>query len=284
MIRAVEKNAGAPMPASPPSVADVPNKLAASALGVAPPAAPATPLETAHPGEFIGETDDGEPSSEKRAPPKRFATVQQAAAESCSTASVEGLSKQIIEQARCLAPKAFVPLPSRKNLVVASNVFPYLELGARDGLVRALDAHPNQRMTLNSALRTVAQQYLVSRWGAGKRCGVQLATKPGQSNHEVGAAIDIAEPNQWKAALEAQRFRWLGASDRVHFDYRGARASGKGATDVRAFQMLWNRNNPKDPIATDGRYSAATEQRLKKAPPGGFSKGPVCGKESKKKQ
>ncbi len=280
MIRAVEKSETAPAPSAsqtPPTAAPA----------LAPPPAEqetAPSLAPGQPPEFIGETDDGEPSTEKRKPPKVYKTVHQAATESCSTESVEGLSKQIIEQARCIKPNAFVPLPSRKNLVVSSNVFPYLELEARNGLVRALDANPTKRMTLNSALRTVAQQYLVSRWGAGKRCGVQLATRPGQSNHEIGAAVDIAEPNQWKAALEAQQFRWLGASDRVHFDYKGAGSPSKSAMDVLAFQMLWNRNNPKDPIAADGRYSAATEQRLKKAPPAGFAKGPVCGKSSAKKR
>jgi hypothetical protein len=279
MIRAVEQNEAGPAPSALEG-----SQPAPSALGAVPAAPESAPSSgAAESAEFIDETDDGEPSGAKRAPPKRYATVHQAATESCSTDSVEGLSKQIIEQARCIRPNAFVPLPSRKNLVVSSNVFPYLELEARNGLVRALDANPSKRMTLNSALRTVAQQYLVSRWGAGKRCGVQLATQPGQSNHEIGAAVDIAEPNQWKSALEAQQFRWLGASDRVHFDFRGTSARSKTATDVLAFQMLWNRNNPKDPIAADGRYSASTEQRLKKAPPGGFANGPVCGKTAAKK-
>src|SRR5262249_42519184 len=161
--------------------------------------------------DFYEETDDGEPPATKRAPPRRYDTVQEAAARSCSTGSVEGLSRQIIEQARCIEPNAFVPLPTRPNLVLGSNVFPYLELKARDHLLRALDSRP-AKMTINSALRTVAQQYLVSRWSAGRRCGVQLATPPGESNHEHGVALDIAEPSVWRAALEAQEFHWLGAS------------------------------------------------------------------------
>jgi hypothetical protein len=169
MIRAVEKSETAPAP----SASQTPPPAAPA---LAPPPAEqetAPSLAPGQPPEFIGETDDGEPSTEKRKPPKVYKTVHQAATESCSTESVEGLSKQIIEQARCIKPNAFVPLPSRKNLVVSSNVFPYLELEARNGLVRALDANPTKRMTLNSALRTVAQQYLVSRWGAGKRCGAE---------------------------------------------------------------------------------------------------------------
>jgi len=262
---------------------------AASASAVAldprPPAAPA-PLSTASagvseagndPGVVMDyESDDGEPRPSKPAAPKHFDTVQHAAVDSCTTASVDGLSRQIIAQARCIKPNAFVPLPSRPNLVIASQVFPYLELEARDHLLKAIDARPKQKMTINSALRTVAQQYLVWRWSATKRCGVPLATPPGRSNHEVGVALDIAEAATWRPALEAQDFKWLGASDRVHFDYKSSSSAGRVATDVLAFQKLWNRNHRTDKIAEDGRYSPATEQRLKQAPADGFAIGPSC--------
>lgn len=225
------------------------------------------------------ESDDGEPREAKPATPKHYATVQQAAIESCTTASVDGLSRQIIAQARCIKPNAFVPLPSRPNLVIASQVFPYLELEARDKLLKALDSKPKVKMTVNSALRTVAQQYLVWRWSATKRCGVPLATPPGESNHEIGIALDIAEAGTWRPALEAQQFKWLGASDRVHFDYKGGTSSPQGtATDVLAFQKLWNKNHPGDKINEDGRYSPAVEQRLRQSPPDGFAQGPSCTK------
>jgi hypothetical protein len=252
-----------------------------------PPPAPSPVASLAPDGgplpEFNETTDDGEPSApknepKKEAPPKKYGSVQQAAAESCTTASIEGLSRQIIDQARCIRPNAFVPLPTRPNLVVAPNVFPYLELHARSQLLKALDANPTRRMTLNSALRTVAQQYLVSHWAHGKRCGVQLATLPGESNHEIGAALDIAEPGEWRTALEAHEFRWLGATDRVHFDYKGASPPPATTTDVLAFQILWNMNHKDDTIAADGRYTPATEQRLRKSPPAGFPIGPRCGK------
>ncbi|HVU05978.1 MAG TPA: hypothetical protein VHE30_29715 [Polyangiaceae bacterium] len=229
------------------------------------------------PSEFLDETDDGEPAA-KPAPPRHFDTVQQAAEGSCSTASVDGLSRQIIEQARCIRPNAFVPLPKRPNLVLASNVFPYLELEARDHLVKVLDSHKSGKMTINSALRTVAQQYLVSRWAAGRRCGVQMATPPGDSNHEIGTALDIAEPATWRAALEQQSFHWLGKSDRVHFDYRTPTGSAHASTDVLAFQTLWNQNHPTDTIPANGRYDSGTERRLRKAPTAGFPIGPVCGR------
>ena len=245
----------------------------------------ANPVNSAEASDVLDyESDDGEPREAKPTTPKHYATVQQAAVESCTTASVDGLSRQIIAQARCIKPNAFVPLPSRPNLVIASQVFPYLELEARDRLLKALDAKPKVKMTINSALRTVAQQYLVWRWSATKRCGVPLATPPGESNHEIGIALDIAEAGTWRPALEAQQFKWLGASDRVHFDYKGGSSGTAGtATDVLAFQKLWNRNHPNDKLNEDGRYSPAVEQRLRQAPPDGFELGPSCAKGSAKR-
>jgi hypothetical protein len=226
---------------------------------------------------FDEDEADSEPSPKKKKPP-HFGSVQEAAARSCSTASVDGLSRQIIDQGRCINPKAFVPLPPRPNLVVNEHVFPYMEASARDRLLKALDARKGSTMTINSALRTVAQQYLVWRWSASKRCGVQLATPPGESNHETGLALDIAEQADWRQTLEAHEFHWLGAIDRVHFDYKGTTGSSstQRATDVLAFQQLWNKNNPSDVISETGRYNPETEKRLKKAPADGFAIGATC--------
>jgi hypothetical protein len=225
---------------------------------------------------FEDEGNGEEPTPGKPAAPRHFATVQDAALGSCSTESVDGLSRQIIEQARCIKPNDFVALPKRPNLVLKPQVFPYLEMSARDHLLKALDAHPKQSMTINSALRTVAQQYLVSHWAATKICGVQLATRPGESNHEIGSALDIAEAAQWRPALESQQFHWLGVSDRVHFDFKGDGGGQRTATDVLAFQKLWNRNHTDDPIPENGQYGPPTEQRLKKSPPSGFPLGSSC--------
>jgi len=263
-------------PSSAPSTSAAPAPLPALAMAV--PAVPSgSPADPALGADFEG--DDGETGKTEAAPPapKRYSTVQQAAAESCTTASVAGLSRQIIAQARCIKPNAFVPLPSRPNLTVEDEVFPYLHLEARNDLVKALDSKPKQKMTINSALRTLAQQYLVWRWSATKRCGVPLATPPGESNHETGTALDIAEASTWRPVLEKRNFKWLGASDRVHFDHKTGK-SASTSTDVLAFQRLWNRNHPDDKLKEDGRYTPLVEQRLKKSPPEGFKLGASCGK------
>ncbi len=257
-----------------PSSTDTPNDTAeAAASTIALPEASAVPAPTF--------SEEGVSDEQAPAKPRRFKTVQETSTGSCSTSSVDGLSRQIIDQVRCTNPTAFVLLPSRPNLVLDAHIFPYLESSAREHLLRVLDANRSRKMTVHSVLRTVAQQYLVWRWSANRRCGVPLATPPGISNHETGRALDIADQAQWRSAMEAQDFHWLGPSDIVHFDYKTNRAMGP-APDVLAFQRLWNRNHPEDRIAETGRYEPNTEQRLKKSPPSGFAVGPPCAKKSPK--
>lgn len=203
-------------------------------------------------------------------------TVTEAAAASCSTRVVAGLSRQIIEEARCLRPDAFVRVPPRRNLVAGSNVVLYLEAPARDRLLKALDANKARTMTVNSALRTVAQQMLLSTWGRTRRCGVKLAAAPGQSNHESGLALDVREAREWRSALEAQGFRWMGSADPVHFDYAGPGAVDHRGLDVRAFQRLWTRNHSDDPLPETGKLDARSAARLGKSPPAGFPTGARC--------
>lgn len=243
--------------------------------GGAEPAASAEPDPEAPPS--AEPAPSAEPNARKPKDNARIRTVQQAAAKSCSTSSVDGLSRQIVRQSRCIDPNAFVAVPAQPNLETDAHVFLYMERSARDQLVRVLGAHRDQTMTVHSALRTVAQQYLLRSWATSKRCGIQLATLPGESNHETGLALDISQPQKWRAALEANGFTWLGAKDKVHFDYRGRGASSRTGVDVMAFQQLWNRNHPEDPISATGRYNAATEVRLKSAPAAGFPVGSGCG-------
>ncbi|HTJ82273.1 MAG TPA: M15 family metallopeptidase, partial [Polyangiaceae bacterium] len=166
--------------------------------------------------------------------------------------------------------------PSRSNLVVGAAVFPYLEQPAKTRLVDALDANPGRTMRMNSGLRTVAQQYLLSRWASQGRCGISIAAKPGHSNHETGLAIDIDNASLWKTSLQNRGFHYAGSADPVHFDYAGSGAVDHRGLDVLAFQRLWNENHPNDLIAEDGDYGPQTESRLKQAPADGFDQGATC--------
>jgi hypothetical protein len=203
-------------------------------------------------------------------------TVLDASKASCATASVKGLSAQIIAEANCQTPGAFSPVPSLPNLDADANVFLNLEKPALDALVATLKAHPDRTMTVNSGLRTIAQQYLLYRWYQTDACGITLAAKPGTSNHETGLALDVDEYSSWRTSLEGHGFSWLGGNDPVHFDYVGSGAKDLRGLDILAFQRLWNRNHPEDKIAEDGDWGPGTEARMKKAPAAGFSKGAWC--------
>jgi MYXO-CTERM domain-containing protein len=203
-------------------------------------------------------------------------TVQDAVNASCSTSSVFGLSKQIVDQVNCLVPSALSPVPSRPNLALGSATFAFLQTAARDKFVAALDANPGKSLGINSMLRTVAQQYLLYAWYLAGKCGIPLAAKPGNSNHEDGLAFDTNDYTAWTTPMAAYSFKWYGTADKYHFDYIGSGTKDLSGKDVLAFQMLWNLNHPTDLIAEDGLYGPQTEARLKQTPADGFAKGPNC--------
>lgn len=245
---------------------------AVAALGCAP-ADPETALSN--------EVDTAEPASDSADDAVTGGTVGGAVSSSCSTASVKALSMQIIQEGNCISPGAYSGIPARSNLTIGSAVFPYLETPARDKLVATLDAHKSTHMTMNSALRTIAQQYLLYAWYKAGRCGIALAATPGNSNHETGLAFDIDSASTWRSALESHGFHWFGSADPVHFDFTGSGSVSHKGLDVRAFQSLWNRNHPTDKISVDGEWGPQTEARMKKAPAAGFAKGASCGSGAK---
>ncbi|MFT3773331.1 MAG: M15 family metallopeptidase [Minicystis sp.] len=203
-------------------------------------------------------------------------TVNDAVSKSCATSSVKGLALQIIAEGACLQPDAFVEVPALPNVTFGDNVYPFLEKPARDRLVEAIKASPSKQISFNSMMRTVAQQYLLWRWYQAGTCGIGLAAKPGNSNHETGLAFDTSDRAAWQSTLTAKGFKWFGSADPVHFDYVGTGAKDYRGLDVKAFQRLWNLNNPNDKIAEDGDYGPNTEARLRKAPAAGFAIGPEC--------
>jgi len=250
--------------------------LAALALAAAAPlaascaATPPEEEELAHDHE----TDAAEP--EERSDAFSGGTVGDAAASSCATSSVRGLSLQIIEEGNCVQPGAFEPMPELPNLVMGSNINAFLEKPARDRLVAALQANPGMTLSINSMLRSVAQQYLLYSWYLTGSCGISLAARPGNSNHETGLALDVNEYDSWMSELQNQGFQWYGSSDPVHFDYVGSGAVSHKGLDVLAFQRLWNRNHPEDKIPEDGAWGPNTEARMARSPASGFPKGAQC--------
>lgn len=182
----------------------------------------------------------------------------------CSTAGVEGLSRQLIDEMLCLSDGAMVEVSHPNIVLTSSRVHPYLSPEGRAMLLRAA---AGGRIEINSAFRSLAEQYVLSR-------GCPVAAQPGRSNHETGRAIDV---NNYSAA--GSRLRSAGftrpnpSGDPVHFDAPG---TDLRVISVRAFQRLWNANNPRDRIAEDGVAGSQTLARLARAPAEGFAIGRVC--------
>jgi uncharacterized protein (TIGR03382 family) len=199
-------------------------------------------------------------------------TVQDYVGSGCSTAVVIGLSKQIAQEADCLHPGSFVPFTSGNGITITSNaVLPFLEKSARDDLLKVA---ANNSLQINSALRTLAQQYLLYEWYQQGRCGITAAATVGNSNHEGGRAVDVNNYSTRISAMSAHGWAHDVPGDDVHFDHTSS-PDGRGQ-DVLAFQRLWNRNHPGDAIGEDGAYGPQTEARLKQSPATGFAMGAIC--------
>lgn len=194
---------------------------------------------------------------------------------SCATSVVLQLSIQIAEEVDCIMPGQLVAFAEGGALeFTGSAVLPYVSEAARGDLMTAAAAGGGTAVQITSAFRTVVQQYLLRRWFELGRCGITAAAEPGRSNHESGRALDVSNYNAWISIFAAHNWDHSVPGDPVHFDHIGS-PDIRGA-DVLAFQRLWNRNAPDEPIAEDGAYGAMTEQALQRAPAEGFGIGAIC--------
>ena len=222
--------------------------------------------------------DDGEEIvGHASSPLAATASVATAASESCTTSAVKGLATQLVEEIECLKPGTFARIDKTPGLTLGAAVFPFLQASAAKNLVLAQKARGTV-MTINSALRTLPQQYLLYHWYRTGRCNIGLAASPGTSNHEGAIAVDVEDNAGWRAAMVGSGFRWLGAGDPVHYDFTAGGTVDLHGISVEAFQRLWNRNNPTDKILENGTYALETAARLERSPSGGFAKGADCSK------
>ncbi len=129
----------------------------------------------------------------------------------------------------------------------------------------------NDYITLNSAWRSAAQQYLLYNWYEKGYCSIGLAATPGSSNHEGGRAIDTSNYSYWLTTLQSHGWTHsYPSSDPVHFDYSGT--ADLAQQNLLAFQKLYNLNNPTKTISEDGIWGPATSTALYNSPCGGFAK------------
>ena len=187
----------------------------------------------------------------------------------CSTSIVNALSAQLIEEINCLRPNTLRDFTG-PNMSLGPAVWPFLQGDGPEDLAAAINER-GQTIQINSALRTLPQQYLLYRWHQQGRCNIRAAARPGRSRHESGLAIDISDNAAWRTSLGNQSFDWYGSGDPVHFDYEGGNTTDLAGLSILAFQQLWNRNNPNDLIAEDGLYGPQTESRIQQSPAEGFA-------------
>jgi hypothetical protein len=224
----------------------------------------------------------------------------------CTTAFVRGIDKQILAAFQKLRPNALVPVDS-PQIVWSGWGKPVLQGAVANDLLSALTTKPSIKLRINSAWRSVADQYVLSNCSNGN-----ATASPGLSNHLDGTAVDLnpamskqqcnvlAGSNsqvdvasvhpEFGAAMQAKGFLWygsdkLGASacgDPPHFDHVAENSSEMRSVGMQAFQNLWDQYNPADPIpsaeranAIAGRLSGSdlpdTLQKLARSPAAGFS-------------
>jgi len=179
-----------------------------------------------------------------------------------NTFILKGLNDQLLAEFEIIAPGKLVKIDDL-NVTLGSGAIPFVGGPTAKAKLKAAIDKRGEKLSINSAYRTFAQQYLLFRlknFGPGG-CGITAVAQPGQSNHESGLALDINSPLAWKPFLAAQGWRHFGPGDLPHFDFIA------GGTDLRslgikAFQSLWNKHNPKDLLKVDGN-SAQTGKILK---------------------
>jgi N-acetylmuramoyl-L-alanine amidase len=188
------------------------------------------------------------------------------------TGIVRGLSLQIIAVMNSIVPNALVSFDDLNVDIAGNQINPFLQPAARESLRIAIKER-GSKLLVNSAYRTIAQQYLLRKQFEQGLFGITAAAVPGSSNHEGGLALDVEDPDGWEPYFEPHHWIRLGRDfDYPHYDYHFPAATRQdlGAVGIRAFQRLWNQHTPSDRIAEDGSFGAQTEARLAESPIDGF--------------
>jgi hypothetical protein len=189
----------------------------------------------------------------------------------CDTGLARGLSLELIAKLNRMV-KTPLLVEVKHPLIDTSNpaVNPYLQPEAAAALIRAVERR-NQKMIINSCLRTTVQQHILKRQCSRGWCGIPACAPPGKSNHESGKAIDIEDSHDWCDYLEDAGWDKLGSWDDMHFDFWNGR-SDIAKLQISAFQQLWNTHNPKYQLAVDGGYGAVTASKIDLSPIAGWGK------------
>lgn len=189
----------------------------------------------------------------------------------CSTSVVSELDRQLIAQINLIVPNVLVSYIDL-SVDIGEPVWPLLQPPAKAALAKAIRDR-GIKMVVNSGYRTIAQQLILFNHAQRKRCGISIAALPGLSNHQSGLALDVEDAAGWEPYLERHGWRRLMPQDPVHFDYLGSGTKDIRGTAVKAFQQLWNLNNPTRRLTVDGSYGPQSQRALNESPVEGFPKG-----------
>ena len=149
-------------------------------------------------------------------------------------------------------------------------------LWLRDDAAAAFDAYEDKygRRTVNSAGRTEAEQNdLIRRWKQGGTYNrppylYQPASPASASNHVKGGglAVDIGDYQTFRRNSEEFGFFWFGASDPVHFEFRGWNGGGGGGAFNQnvANEQAWLNASRGEHLAVDGLKGPATTEAYKR--------------------
>lgn len=189
---------------------------------------------------------------------------------------IDGLSVQLIEELRCMDESwlEFYEPCQQPGCIYDDGPQP---LAARPEVLEALRQAAlleDDFISIRAGYRDVGMQYY-SRWYK-ENCNSSFpAAAPGESNHQGGRAVDVTYYNFWWDTLLSVGFEHPYDNDRPHFELVGdatfrAESAELQSLSITAFQRLWNRNYPEDPILEDGVYGPATQARLGASPVDGF--------------
>jgi uncharacterized protein (TIGR03382 family) len=186
---------------------------------------------------------------------------------------IGGLSRQLIDELNCIEPGVLAEfeVAQEPGYIYTENNIPHMMRPEVIDAAEAVAFEEDDFITITSGYRDVSMQYYD--YLRGQRFGF-LAARPGGSRHQAGRAIDVESHVFWRSKLIAGGWSWpLGERDRPHFEWPSEDVPDLKVESVRAFQRLWNRNNPGDEITEDGDFGPASEARLAVTPAEGFDFG-----------
>jgi len=220
-------------------------------------------------GHFHGEVDSEDPYYDELS--DSLGTVAEQSLQ-CTTRGTVGLSIQIALEMNCMSSDSLIALKETDDIHFAgSAVLPLFAPQAIEDIYSAAELGP---ILITSGFRSIVQQHLIYGWYQESRCSIGIAARPGTSRHESGRAVDIRNWDEISLAMNDSGWTQPVAGDEIHFEHPDS-ADLRGL-DVEAFQRLWNRNNPDDPIGEDGNYGDDTAEALNLAPAAGFAISPSC--------